>query len=136
MKNAKKVFRASAAALLFFCAGFACGYLSHRFGIFGDKGGVAADVSGYLGAEERAGRAADAVADAAGNVREASGEVRIGITEAGEIGSVASDIGSGASLSLDRAGGIEGGILRIMGILDAAEKRNGEMEASGRVGLD
>jgi len=134
--SAKKVLLVIAACLLLFCLGFACGYLFDRIGIPGDTTGAAADVSGYETAAQRVERAKTAIDDVAGNVREAAGEVRISIDEAGSIGEIARDIGSRTDRALDGLGGLENGIQRVMGIMDAAEKRNAEMETAGSNGMD
>jgi len=134
--SAKKVLLVIAACLLLFCLGFSCGYLFDRIGSSIHPAGAGADVGGYDEAAGRIERAASAVGNAAGNVREAAGEVRISIDEAGSFREIARDIGSGTNRALDGLGDLENGIQRVMGIMDAAEKRNAEMETAGGNGMD
>jgi len=132
----KKVMRRIAAGLLFFCAGFASGYLFDRCGNSINQAGITADVSGYDEAAKRVESAKAAIGDAAGKIREAQREVGISIDDAGNIAGLACGIRDGNVRALDGAGRIEDGIRFIMGILDEAEKRNAAMEEVGNNGVD
>jgi hypothetical protein len=134
--NEKKVMRYIIAGFLFFCFGFAGGYLFNARGIPSDPAGAGADVANYDAAQERVSRAADEIRGAACNVRDASAEVRIGINDAGDIRDASLGVTDGIDRALYGAGQLEDGIQRVMGILDAAEKRNAEVEKDSYSRLD
>ena len=137
MKDAvKKILCIFAVCLFLFCLGFGSGYFFDRVRNTCDQAGTAADVRSYDTAAERVERTVGAVADAAGNVREAAGAVRISIDEVGDIAKIAGDIGDGAYRTLDGTGRIADGIQLIMGILDAAEKRDAQVETAGSYRMD
>ncbi|MDR0302470.1 MAG: hypothetical protein LBI04_09200 [Treponema sp.] len=134
--NVKKVMRFFIVGLLLFAAGFVCGRYFDRIRILGNQAGTAPDVRGYDAASERTERAKDAIEDAARNVSGAAGAVRIGVDEAGRITGIAGDVGFGIDRALDGTRGLADGIQRVMGIMDAAEKRNAKMEETGGGGMD
>jgi len=134
--NVKKSLHTIAVCLFLYTLGFCTGYFFDRIRTSIHPAGAGADVSGYDAASERVERAADEIRNAAGNVREAAGEVKISINEAGSIGEIARDIGSGTDRALNGVGSLADGVQRIMGIMDAAEKRNAKMEADSGIGMD
>ncbi|MCL2252556.1 MAG: hypothetical protein FWC12_11685 [Treponema sp.] len=134
--SVKEIYLVVGSCFILFILGFIAGCLFNECRSDSDTQGVAADVGGYDTAAERVERAASAIGDAAEYVREAAGEVRISIDEAGSIGEIARDIGSGTDRALDGLSDIEDGIQRVMGILGIAEKRNAEMETTRNNGMD
>jgi len=137
MKNAaKKVLVIIVIVVFLFGSGFGCGYFTYRNRNTGNTHGITADVRNYDEAAERVERAAGAVSDAARNVGEAAGEIRISIEAAGRIGEIAGDIRDGVEGAASGAGELADRIQRVMGILDAAEKRSAENESTGNNGLD
>ena len=134
--NVKKIFLIIAIGVSLFCLGFSWGYFFDRIRVAGNQAGTAADVSGYDEATRRIERTANEIRNAAGNVREASGEIRISIDDAGISAGIAGDIADANVRALNGVGSLADGVQRIMGIMDAAEKRNAKMEADSGIGMD